>query len=653
MPQPASYVRDVVEAMSIKYNNRVYEAKRGGRDVIVMSLGEAFFDIPLWPFDGLPMPDVYHYSHSRGIPELRELVADLYGNRYGVAVDPATELIVTAGSKLALHMAFMAILGPGDEVLIQEPAWVSYPEQVRLCHGHPVQIPCGTTVDAYRGFVTERTRAVVVNSPHNPSGRALTAAEWEQVYRLAEEFDLYVVSDEAYSDFLLEPERFHSAARFDTVKARTVVCNSLSKNCGMSGWRLGYLVTNADLAGEILKVNQHLVTCPATILQWYLVRHLHQILEVTRPQIRAVVLKRRAVAQMLDSLGLEYMAGEGTFYLFVSIEDSALRSEEFCDRLLDEAGVSAVPGIGYGPSCDRYIRISIGAESMERVRTAVQRIADLVRQTAARPSAGVSRPEIRELPREPASRRAPGDGTRPRGAGRAPLRRVIGILGGMGPAATLDLQREILRLTPAERDQDHIEVLVYSNPKIPDRSSAILDGGEDPLPYLVHTARVLERSGAGLLVMPCNAAHHFLDGLRQAVQVAIVDMVWETCAEVKARFPGARRVGLLAATGTVRSGTYTRCLAEHGIEVVAPSAADQERVQAAILETKAGRGHPATRASLESVAGRLVSRGAEAVVLGCTEVPLALGDSVLPCPTINSTRASARAAVDWALGRRG
>jgi aminotransferase len=384
MPRPADYMQDVAEATSIKYNNLVYDRKRRGDDVIVLSLGESFFDIPLFPFDDLPMPAIYHYSHSRGLPELRELLAAYYGTQYGVAVDPEQELIVTAGSKIALHMAFMAVLNPGDEVLIHEPAWVSYTEQVRLCHARPVRIPYTATIADYGAFITDRTRAIVVNSPHNPSGRITTAAEWRQLHRLAEELDLYIISDEAYSDFLLDRTAFCSAARFDAAKAHTIVCNSMSKNYGMSGWRVGYLITSAPLLYQILKINQHLMTCPPTILEWYLARHFHDVLEITLPQIRDVVLKRRAVAGLLDRLGVRYLAGEGTFYLFVSIQDSALTSDEFCTRLLADGGVSAVPGIGYGMSCDGFIRVSIGTESLDRIRIGVERIAELIRSTARR-----------------------------------------------------------------------------------------------------------------------------------------------------------------------------------------------------------------------------------------------------------------------------
>lgn len=382
MPRPAGYVQDIVEAMSIKYNNRVYEKKGRGEDVIALSYGEAYFDIPLFRFDDLPMPALYHYSHSRGIPELRALLTEYYARRFGVAIDAATEIVVTAGSKIALHMAFMATLNPGDEVLIHEPAWVSYTEQVRLCQGRPVCLPYDITIAEYRRFITERTRAIVVNNPNNPTGRLLTAAEWHELHALAERHDLYIISDEAYSDYVLQSDDFISAAAFDPDKAHTIVCNTLSKNYGMSGWRIGYVFTNKDLLFQILKLNQHLITCPATILEWYVARHFEEVLNITAPQIRDVVTKRREVARLLDARGLQYLPGEGTFYLFVSIQESGLGSEQFCTRLLDEHGVSAVPGIGYGPSCDHFIRLSVGSEDMDRIRDGVDRIAQFIDQTA-------------------------------------------------------------------------------------------------------------------------------------------------------------------------------------------------------------------------------------------------------------------------------
>ena len=381
MPKSADHIRNVVQAMSIKYNNLVYEMKRQGVDIIVLSLGEAFFDIPIYPLNDLPYPAINHYSHSRGIPELREKLAEYYSAEYVVAVDPDKEIIVTAGSKVAIHMSLMAILNPGDEVIIHEPAWVSYPEQVRLCHGVPVQMPYHETILDIPKYVTDKTKVIVLNNPHNPRGLVFSKDSLEYLHELACRQDIYLLSDEAYSDFLLEEDRFISCACFDPAKEHSIVCNSMSKNYGISGWRIGYVITNADLISQILKINQHLITCPATILEYYLAKHFHEIIAITKPQIREVVEKRKMIADYMDSLGMTYLPGSATFYFFVSLQKSRLVSEEFCTQLLREYHVSTVPGLGYGRSCDGFIRVSVGAENMERTKHGIRAIHELISKT--------------------------------------------------------------------------------------------------------------------------------------------------------------------------------------------------------------------------------------------------------------------------------
>jgi aminotransferase len=383
MPRPARHMERVSEALSIKYNNLVYELQEAGADVIVLSLGEAFFDLPLHDFSSLPQPAIFHYSHSRGLPALRERLAGYYDERYGVPVDPADEIIVTAGSKVAIQMSLMSLLDPGDEVIVHEPAWVSYVEQVRLCHGVPVTVPYDVPVGELEAFVTPRTRVIVLNYPNNPRGQTLGAGDWERLHEVAERRDLFLLCDEAYSDFLPPGERFVSGGLGDPGKRHTLICNSMSKNYGMSGWRVGYVIANPEVTAQVLKVNQHLVTCPATILSHYLVEHFHDLLEVTGPQIRAVVDKRAEVARELDRIGLEALPGSATFYLFVSIAPSALGSEAFCTRLLTEHHVAAVPGIGYGESCDAFIRVSVGTESMERTIAGLEAVKALIDATAA------------------------------------------------------------------------------------------------------------------------------------------------------------------------------------------------------------------------------------------------------------------------------
>jgi aminotransferase len=161
-----------------------------------------------------------------------------------------------------------------------------------------------------------------------------------------------------------------------------VVCNSLSKNVGMSGWRIGYVIAAAPFLDELLKAQQHLVTCAATPLMMYVAEHFDALREVTRPQIREVVARRAEVVAELDRLGIEHLPGSATFYVFASIRPSALGSEAFCRRLLDEHRVAAVPGIGYGESCDGFVRLSVGTETLPRIVAALEAIQALIDTTA-------------------------------------------------------------------------------------------------------------------------------------------------------------------------------------------------------------------------------------------------------------------------------
>jgi aspartate aminotransferase/aminotransferase len=303
-----------------------------------------------------------------------------YYRRFGVDADPEREIIVTAGSKAAIHFSLMSMLDPGDEVLIPEPCWVSYPEQVKLCHARPVFIPHDRDVQDYERYITPRTRVIVVSNPHNPRGQVLGRRDLECIVDLARRHGAFVLMDEAYSDFVLD-EPFVSGGAVDPEKGHVVVCNSISKNLGISGWRLGYVIASDSMISQILKVNQHVVTCPATVLALYVAKHFEYLLETCRPQIERLVRDRKKVAGMMDRLGLTYLPGSSTFYFFVSLAPSRLGSEDFCLRLLHEEHISAVPGIGYGASCDAFIRVSVGTEPLDRIEWALGRVRALIEKT--------------------------------------------------------------------------------------------------------------------------------------------------------------------------------------------------------------------------------------------------------------------------------
>ena len=374
-------VSEIQEALSVRYNCAVYEMKQQGIDVTTLSLGEAYFDIPLFSFDALPSHDLYHYSHSKGIIDLREKLSQYFKSQYEVSFDPENEIIITAGSKVAIYMALLAVINPGDEVVIYEPAWVSYPEQVKLCYGSPVGIPYYEDIFDFEKYITNRTKVIIINNPNNPSGRVFNVEELSHLYHLARKYNLFILSDEAYSDFVPEKHQFISAGNFDRELNHSIIVNSISKNFGISGWRIGYVITNASLTNQILKLNQNLITCPPTILSNYVSQYYDDIIECTLPQISKLLQKRQYVSDYLEELGLKALSGTATFYFFVSIEPSSLTSTEFSDRLLAEDHLCAVPGIGYGPSCDKFIRVSIGAENDERIKGGLQKIKRLIENT--------------------------------------------------------------------------------------------------------------------------------------------------------------------------------------------------------------------------------------------------------------------------------
>ena len=219
----------------------------------------------------------------------------------------------------------------------------------------------------------------------------------------------------------------------------------------------------------------------------------------------------------------------------------------------------------------------------------------------------------------------------------------VGVLGGMGPAATADFYAKLIRATPATRDQEHLRVVIWSDPSTPDRTQALLQDGPDPTPWLVHGARMLTNAGADLIAVPCNTAHAFLPAVADRVGVPIVHMIDQASRRIASMNPRVRTAGLIATTGTVQAGLYQEWLTKAGIELLVPHPpAQAEEVMPAIRAIKAGTTVPGT---LAAVARRLLERGAEVIIAGCTEVPLGLHPDELPVPLVDPAQVLAEAVV--------
>jgi aspartate racemase len=231
---------------------------------------------------------------------------------------------------------------------------------------------------------------------------------------------------------------------------------------------------------------------------------------------------------------------------------------------------------------------------------------------------------------------------------------IIGVLGGMGPEATLDLFQKIIKNTAAVRDQDHLRVLIDNNPKIPDRTPAILGSGENPVPLMVESARNLERAGADFIVIPCVSAHYFIQELRGGIAIPVISIIEEVAGEVERRLPAIRQVGLIATTGTIRAGLFQDRLREIGVEVLVPLPEDQENaVMSAIYGEagiKAGFTSLENKGKILKASNALIERGALGIIGGCTEVPLVIEQGDMEVPFLDSLNILALAAIRLAKG---
>ena len=226
--------------------------------------------------------------------------------------------------------------------------------------------------------------------------------------------------------------------------------------------------------------------------------------------------------------------------------------------------------------------------------------------------------------------------------------KIIGILGGMGPEATIDLFYKIIKFTPSEKDQDHLRIIIDNNPKIPDRTAAILGKGEDPLPALQKSARNLEKAGVDFIIIPCNTAHYFLSQIQKSVKIPILNMIEETAKETQKRISPIQKVGLLASIGTYKTEIYHQHFKKYNIEIISPEEKDKEKVLKVIHAVKAGNLSEKIKKNILKIAQKLIDKRAEAIITGCTEIPLILKEGDIPVPIIDPTQALAKAAVQKA-----
>lgn len=307
-----------------------------------------------------------HYVDPRGLPALRERIAAFETQRHGHAV-PAERVVVTSGSFCALSIASRAILDPGDEVLIPEPFWGPYRNIVQLAGGVAVPVPGVATQGRFsfdperlRALTGPRTRAIVINSPNNPTGRVFTREELTVVAELAEARNLWIVADEVYSELVYDGHRHVSIASLaPAIADRTIVINSFSKTWAMTGWRLGYCVARPEAAEAMARINHYTVRCATSFVQHAAVAAYESGWPDVERMVAAYARRRRLVTERMARLpGIRFTAPEGAFYAFPELPAAWGDGEAVTRRWLEEAGVVVSAGGAYGPSAAQFLRLS-------------------------------------------------------------------------------------------------------------------------------------------------------------------------------------------------------------------------------------------------------------------------------------------------------
>ncbi len=370
-------VNRVEESATIAVSKQAAAKEAEGADVVDLSVGEPDFDTPAVVREaGKAAIDAGHttYTPSQGIRSLREaIVADLADR--GVEHDP-DEVIVTPGGKHALYETVHALVEPGDEVVLIDPAWVSYEAMVNLAGGSAVRVDTTPhdfqlepALDDLEDVVTDATELIVLNAPNNPTGAVYTDAALAGVRDLAVEHDVAVVSDEIYDEVTYGVES-RSLGSLDGMGDRTVTINGFSKAYAMTGWRLGYLAAPEPLVGEAGKIQSHTVTCAANFVQHAGVTALEEADDVVEEMVADFRERRDLVVDLLADNGVSVSAPAGAFYLLVPVADD---DQSWAMDAIDEVSVATVPGSAF--NAPGYVRISYAA-SRERLREGVDRLVE-------------------------------------------------------------------------------------------------------------------------------------------------------------------------------------------------------------------------------------------------------------------------------------
>lgn len=357
------------------------------KDAISLGVGEPDFDTPWRVRDeaiySLEQGRTF-YTSNAGLKELKEEIANFLDRRYELKYDPYEEMLITVGGSEAIDIALRAMLDPGDEVLIPQPSYVSYVPCAILANGTPVIIELKEendfrlTAEELENAITDKTKVLVLPFPNNPTGAVLERKDLEAIASVVEKHDLFVLSDEIYSE-LTYLDKHVSIVNIPGMRERTVLINGFSKSHAMTGWRLGYACAPKEIIEQMLKIHQFAIMCAPTTSQYAAVTAIRDCDKEVADMRDEYNARRRYLLHRFEEMGLQCFEPFGAFYMFPSIKEFNMTSDEFATRLLKSKKVAVVPGNAFGACGEGFLRISY-AYSLSNLKKALDRMEEFVNE---------------------------------------------------------------------------------------------------------------------------------------------------------------------------------------------------------------------------------------------------------------------------------
>ena len=392
----------ILQSPTVAVADHVLTLKALGRKVIPLQAGDPDFPTPPAVVEAAisaMKEGLTHYGPSRGYPDLRQAIASKFVRRLNKSTDesapydPESEILVTHGGVHAFYLATQSILNPGDEVMIPDPNWATHSNIVKMLRGSVTRVPAHKKnnfiprIETWKKLVTQRTRAIVINYPANPTGVYPPRPYLQQLLDFASENDLWVISDEVYDNLYYEGTPV-SVSEFPDAKVRTIIVNSLSKTYSMTGWRVGYLAAPKVVVENALKAGQNTITCVAPFIQKAAAFTLGDAeIQKAAKEMRDTYAKRRKTVMEVYKEYKESPIGVtppmGAFYYFLDFRKLELSSSDICNQILEEKGVGLVPGSAFGAQGEGFVRMSIAASDSD-VEEGIRAILDWARAASRR-----------------------------------------------------------------------------------------------------------------------------------------------------------------------------------------------------------------------------------------------------------------------------